>query len=362
MSKILCFIDNLGSGGAQRQMVNIAVLLKSKGVDVSFVVYGRQDFYKHILNKEEIPVHCIDADSPLKRICKVYSYLKRSDADTVITFMETPNFLACLAKALGAKWRLVTSERSAKEETFRGLKQAIYNWFERFSDAKMCNSYNAKRLWEKHYPQYADKLSVIYNAVIINDEFAKQRVLENKPLRLVIAASYQQLKNPIGVVEALRLLTSEERKKIHIDWYGRKEVTTGNSLVWSKAQNLIRQYGIEESITLNDATKEIYKHMYNADTVGLFSTVEGLPNIVCEGMALGKPIIMTRVSDYEVLTNGNGISCNPDAASIADALRQFIDLAPSVREEMGHKSREKAKSLFSQETVVNQWIEICKKD
>jgi glycosyltransferase involved in cell wall biosynthesis len=38
--------------------------------------------------------------------------------------------------------------------------------------------------------------------------------------------------------------------------------------------------------------------MYESDVVALVSKLEGLPNTVCEGMALGKPIIMTRVFRY----------------------------------------------------------------
>lgn len=37
--KILCVIDCLGSGGAQRQLVNLATAFKEKGHEVSFLVY-----------------------------------------------------------------------------------------------------------------------------------------------------------------------------------------------------------------------------------------------------------------------------------------------------------------------------------
>jgi len=36
---ILCVIDTLGSGGAQRQLVNIAIGFKERGHTVSFLVY-----------------------------------------------------------------------------------------------------------------------------------------------------------------------------------------------------------------------------------------------------------------------------------------------------------------------------------
>ena len=50
MKKIILFTDNLGSGGAQRQVANVAVLLKKARYDVSVLVYQDNPFYKHILD------------------------------------------------------------------------------------------------------------------------------------------------------------------------------------------------------------------------------------------------------------------------------------------------------------------------
>ena len=45
MKRILCFIDSLGAGGAQRQLVNLAFGLKKRDYIVSFLVYLVDDFY-----------------------------------------------------------------------------------------------------------------------------------------------------------------------------------------------------------------------------------------------------------------------------------------------------------------------------
>ena len=44
--KILCFIDNLGSGGAQRRFTNLAVLFRKAGHQISFLTYSEGDFFK----------------------------------------------------------------------------------------------------------------------------------------------------------------------------------------------------------------------------------------------------------------------------------------------------------------------------
>ena len=98
MKKIILFIDNLGSGGAQRQIVNLAIILKKRGYDISVLVYADQPFYKRLLDEHGIAVHLISARDYLKRIIKVRKYLRSSAQDVVIAFLETPGFLASVSK------------------------------------------------------------------------------------------------------------------------------------------------------------------------------------------------------------------------------------------------------------------------
>ena len=56
MKRILCFIDSLGAGGAQRQLVNLAIGLKKRDYIVSFLVYHVDDFYLPILQENGIEI------------------------------------------------------------------------------------------------------------------------------------------------------------------------------------------------------------------------------------------------------------------------------------------------------------------
>lgn len=359
MKKVLCLIDNLGSGGAQRQLVNLAILLKQAGYAVNFAVYRENDFYQSLLDAENIPVHKVMEKNPLKLILKMRSYIKKTSPDVVIAFLETPGFLACIAKMSGGQFRLLTSERSAKLSTFTGRKNRFYNWFERFSDVKVCNSQNAVQMWNHYYPQYHDKYRVIYNPVLIqNQPNVSHLYRKDEKLHLVVAASYQELKNPLGLIEAVMLLDETEKEKIVIDWYGRAEVTTGNTVIYERAVQMIKANAFGSTIRLHHETKEIYNIMSQADVIGLFSTVEGLPNVICEAMMLGKPVIMSKVSDYQILTEGNGITCEPTPEGIASGLRELLQLPSSDLEKMGKLSYEKASRLFSPKAIVKQWIEV----
>lgn len=357
--KILFFIDNLGSGGAQRQIVNLAILFQERGHQVSFLTYGKSDFFLSTLEKAQITVDCINLGGPIDRIVKVRKYIRTGNQDVVISFLETPNFLACLSAMGGRNWRLITNERSAKPSSFTKFRGRLFKWFERYSDRIVCNSFNAKKLWEQHYPRYKNKLFTIYNPVLISGGKDTNDPKKNGEVNIVVAASYQYLKNMNGLIEAVNMLNENDKNELQIDWYGRIEVTTGNTAAYEEAMKKIEKYGLT-NISLHEATKDIISIMEDADFVCLFSKVEGLPNVICEGMTLGKPIIMSRVSDYNILVDDeNGFLCdaeNPE--SIKEALKKAINLSKEEISKMGENSSKKAEKLFNKNTIIEQWLNL----
>ena len=360
MKRMLFLASNLGSGGAERQMVTVACLLKDAGHEVEFLCYAKGDFYAHILAEKQIPVHWRVLPNYLKRIFAVRKFIRRRSYDAVISFLETPNFLNCFAAMGGKQWEVITGERSAREWNFLTKRGKIFCWFQRFSDKIVCNSENAKHLWLKHCPYYANKLITIYNGVNLLSPTTQYVPKRNGELHIVVAASFQYLKNPIGLIRALALLNDEDRKKIHVDWYGRKEIVKGDSHAYDESANLIEELELQDVIALHGDTMKIHDKMEEADIVALFSKYEGLPNAICEGMMLGKGIIMTKVSYYSVLVDDtNGFLCDDDTpVAIKDALCKAIILSEKELLLKGENSKRKAVQLFSLNRVQEQWKDV----
>lgn len=361
--KILLLIDSLGSGGAQRQMVTLAEMLKEKQYKVSFLVYHKEDFFKDKLEQLDIPVHYILETRALHRIWKIRKFIRQGGYDAVVSFLETPDFLNNVSTIGGKTWKVITSERSAKESALLSRKGKIYAWFQRYSDALVCNSHNAKAMWEKYYPQYRNKLSVIYNPVLLPEITSEYILKKDGKLHIVVAASYQYLKNPIGLINALVLMNKDERKMIEVNWYGNLSFENDKTNAYQEAVRLVKENKLAEVIKLNEPTKDIANKMKEADVVALFSELEGLPNVICEGMMTGKPIIMTKVSDYATLVDeSNGFLCdwsNPE--SIKEVLIKVIKLPIEELTSLGTASRNKASDLFSADSIIEQWLKILSK-
>lgn len=360
--KILLLIDSLGSGGAQRQMVTLAALLKQRGQEVSFLLYADDGFFQKEVEKLHIPIHLIRTKSYVQRIWQVRKYIRNGKYDAVISFMDTPNFLNNFAAIGGKNWKVITSERSSKEDYLFTKQGRIFGWFQRYSDAIVCNSYNALAMWEKHYPQYKHKLLVIYNPVLLPEITKEYIPKRNAKLHVVIAASYQYLKNPLGLIEAISLLSDNEKEKLSVNWYGEKNVSNGGTRAYDESVSKIAEYKLENILTLNEPTKDIVNKMHEADVVALLSELEGLPNAICEGMMIGKPIVMTKVSDYrELVDTTNGILCDWDKPeTIKNALVYMMEQKEDKLLKMGHQSRKKAYHLFSKENIAGKWMNVIK--
>jgi len=358
--KILCIIDSLGSGGAQRQIVTLAQLFIEHGYVVEFLVYHDAGFFKPLLLEKGIKINHIVSKSNIDKIIKIRKFIRYNNNDIVVSFLDTPNFLACIAAIGGKSWKLIISERSGNKQRFNKRKHRIYRWFYRFADAIVCNSERSKQMWFEFCPQYIKKIITIYNTVHLQDISTEYIPKRDHKLHIVITASYQYLKNPIGLVKALCLLNENEREKIKIDWYGSNNISSYGTKIYDEALKLITENNLTTIINLNGETHNSSNIMNQADIIGLFSEYEGLPNAICEGMMIGKPIIMSRVSDYDVLVdNKNGCLCEWDnPQSISDAFSTMINKSESDLQIMGQESIKKAKELFDKEKIMKQWGEL----
>ena len=360
--KILCVIDSLGPGGAQRQLVTLAKLWKQKGHEIRFLTYYRSDFFLPELLEQGIEVHTLQARSYLERIYKMRKYIRREKQDVVLSFLDTPNFLCCFSAVGGKKWRLIISERSNKESHFKGVKFKIQKYFARYADAIVCNSNSARQVWKKFYPSYISKLKTIYNTVLLPPVQARYSPWKDGKLHVLVAASYRQLKNMDGLIEGINLLSEEEKEKLEINWYGSKYAGDKNGSAYQRAEEKKHRYHLDSVIHFHEETGDIYTRMSQADCIGLFSKWEGLPNTICEAMQLGKPVVMTKVSDYETLIDSdNGFLCDGnDPSDIRDAFRNLLHTNGQQLKKMGEASRNKAERLFDIPVILEKWDQLFK--
>ena len=136
--RIFLFIDSLTSGGAQRQFVGLACLLKQEGYKVMAATYYDYPFYQPLLDEGGVQYECFHVNSKLS-LPKLIKGIRNFKADVVISFQTDPNSLACVAaKICGV--RLVVSERNTHQCVT--LKDKIIFQLYRLADYVVPNSYS----------------------------------------------------------------------------------------------------------------------------------------------------------------------------------------------------------------------------
>ena len=361
--KILCVIDCLGSGGSQRQLIQLALGFREIGHNVSFLNYYSVDFYNSILEENGIPLSIIQEPNPVKLILKIRQFIRRGKFDSVVSFLEGPGFVCEISGIPFRKWKMIAGERSNNPGVRRSVKRIIFRWFHFLADYVVSNSYAGLKTVMTVNPLLPKlKCKVIYNIVDLDlwkplDNFVP---LSSGKLKIIVMASHQFLKNLNGLVDALSILNDEEREKIIIDWYGDKLSEPYYSESYPLARKKISDLKLGHIIHFYPATTEICQKIVEADVVGLFSFYEGLPNAVCEGMACGKTIICSAVSDLPLLLSADrNLLFNPsDPGSIAGTLKYLLTLGREQLISIGAENRRIAEAIFDKRVLTDSYLQL----
>lgn len=347
-------------------MVQLSLALKKMNHQLTVLSYFERDHYKETLNKHGITTICLEHKNPFKRIITFRNFIRLGNYDVVMSFLGVPNFLNEVAAIPFKNWKLIVNERSADPVILKSYNSKFRRIFHFFADVIVCNSNSNKFIVLKVNPLIREKkIRVIYNMIDLEvwKPFDDFKYRKDGILHILVAASHRKLKNLMGLLQGLMLLDKEIREQIRISWYGDslEEPYYDNSI--ELGYEFISQNNLAQLISFFPAIHDIREKMQTSDVIGLFSHFEGLPNAICEGMALGKPILASAVSDIPLLIN-DGISgklFNPkDVQSIADALRYFLHLDNNKLKEMGRLNREKASVMFDEKKIVAQFLELMK--
>lgn len=363
MSKILCIINNLGSGGAQRQLVNLAVGFRQKGYDVDFLIYAPSvsHYYYDTIRRNGMNIMEVDEDNYALRVLKMRRVIHRYQPDVILAFLEVAAFIAEMSSILPHKWKLIVGERSAdpRKRTSRRLRFFLH--CHRFADYIVANSQANIDIIKQVAPELPDaKYRVIYNGLdpdkfVVDNDFTFCR---NTKRNILIASSHRYVKNLRNLIEAVHLLSPDDRNAIHIHWYGNQHLDDNS---FEENMQRIANLHLEDIFSFYPPTLDIYDYMRQADAVALFSHFEGFPNALCEGMMLAKPVIATRVSDIPLIIKDpdNGFLCSADyPESIATALEKFIRATPMQLKSMGLSNRNKALTLFDKQSILQQYEQL----
>ena len=164
MSRVLCLIESIGSGGAERQLTGLAVMLKQHGYQIEVCYYVNRKFYLPYLQENEVEsCYLAEAENSNKRLFALRKHIKAFKPDMIISYSTSPSIITCLLKLMGAKFNLIVSERNTTQQIgkMEKLRFFLYRW----ANHIVPNSQSQASFIDKQFPNLSGKVKVITNFV-----------------------------------------------------------------------------------------------------------------------------------------------------------------------------------------------------
>lgn len=354
--KIVCFTDSLGLGGAQRQLVGLAVLLNKYGYESSVLVYHDIPFYKHILDDHIIDNVVVSGNgSVVSRVWAIYKYLKQSKPDVVIAYQSIPSLIACILRPFLNISTLIVSERGTSGHVTFRMKCLFLLW--KFADYIVPNSYSQTKFILEHVPHFQCKVTTITNFIdtnVFTPDYRHSKT--DKPLSILSLGRITPQKNIFRYIKAIKQIV-DKGYRVRVYWYG----DTDNYEYNENCHRLIEKYGLADNFVFYPAQKDVTILYQQADVFCLPSLFEGFPNVICEAMGCGLPILCGNICDNPMIVEdgGNGFLFSPESTEdIASAICRFIDMPIYQKVAFGVRSRTLALEKFSDEVFIKKYIDL----
>jgi len=330
---ILFVIDSLGTGGAERQLVELVRSMDKTHFQIHIACLAYYDeSYAELLNGTGVRIEYFSRSYYLdiKPIISLIRYIQNNKIDLIHGFMHMGSLFGLIAAKIMRKPIVCSAIRDAKEKTI--LAMLIIKWLAMFSDIIVANS---KAGFTNRFRKMRSNFIVVYNGIdfnrfIPNENKYNRHLREELGLResdfvVGMVANLGPNKDHITLLDSAQIVL---KRKPNV-----KFLLIGKNYyqIQQKLELKAKQLNIEKNICFCGYRKDIDK-IYNIFNLSILLTnnelhQEGISNAIIESMACGIPVIATVGGGTgEIITDGvNGLLIPPKSPKeTADAIIRLV--------------------------------------
>ena len=368
MMKILLIIDSLGSGGAQRQILNLAQGLKKRNHEVELFYYNSEsDFFLKKLSDSKIKFHKSEKSKMvviarhLKIILNLRKLLKQ-DFDAIISFMHIPSIYSCLAKVGIKRGKLIVCERNSSLANTPFLIKLLFYFSCLFSDSIVANSITETLLLKKRFPNKKE-IHTIWNGYSTN-KLNNENNLKNVNLtnKLLVIGRITFQKNGYNLLKSMKLFYDKNGWIPEINWAGRIDINDKKSKMMKEKMDQILNSNpiINSNLNFLGEVHDVEKLYKESDALIHVSRYEGFANAICESMLNNCMVVCSRVCDNDIVIDSTrGVLCNhlePD--SIFNSIDSVYKMNTQTRIEILNNAKKFALEKFSLEKMTKLYEDV----
>lgn len=360
-TRLAFVITELDVGGAERCLANLASRINRQRFEP--VVYSLaprppagKDQLVEQLEQAGVPTHFLGLRSPwqfLLAISRLTRLLHEHQPQIVQTFLFHANVVGTLAARRAGVPHVATGVRVADPRRWRAW---VERWACRNVDRIVCVSESVAKHCRNWGRFRSEALTVISNGVNV-DDFASAQPIDLTELGLPAgrkAIVYVGRLDPQKGLDELMYVTVYLLLQHLPD---RDLILVGDGperkwLAW-----LAKHLTVDDRVHFTGWRSDIPAILAAAEMLVLPSRWEGMPNVVLEAMAAGKPVVARRVEGVEELLGELGRDQVVETGPKELVADRIIHLAqnPQLAADLGRLNQVRARQFFSIEAMVEKY-------
>jgi len=356
---ILYVVGQLGTGGAERQLVYLLQAIQRKRYRPAVAVwnYREDEFFVSQIHSLNVPIHALAPTRTTRatvatKLLALRRLIERMRPEVVHSYSFFTNFGVYLATRRTAAVAIGSVRGDYLEDLksagpFRGAVNSYWPRSQIFNSHAALN--NARIASRSFGPR---DTSVVCNALDVGRFAQNCRVVPVLPGSGIIlgVGSLSPLKRWDRLVRAVLAL-----KERNVDC--RVEIV-GDGPMRSSIESLATELGVADRVLCRGHVSAIEDRLNASSLLAHPSDSEGCPNAVMEAMAAGLPVVAMGSGDVpRVVEHGvtGFVVDRGDDASFINYLEKLLT-TPSLQQEMGVAGRLKAQREFGLERLVSETL------
>jgi glycosyltransferase involved in cell wall biosynthesis len=331
--RIALFFHDLGMGGAERVMLQLAHGFIEAGHDVDLVLAHAEGPLR-----SELPLKAriidFETASPLTMLVKLTQYLRAEKPQALLSPFEVTSVIAIAAKRIArVPTRIIVrisvhlSQNKRAQKWKKRLEQFMVSRMYPLADEIITVSHGVAEDLAVYAGIPRERIRVIYNPVLSNQLItsAEQPVAHpffadrQCPVILGVGRLTEQ-KDFFTLIRAFDILHKEVPSRL---------IILGDGEQRQKLEELIQESGLQDWVDLPGFEINPYSFMKQASIFVLSSKWEGLPNVLIQALACGCPVISTDClsGPSEILNGGEYGTLVPvgDINAMASAMQAVLN-------------------------------------
>jgi glycosyltransferase involved in cell wall biosynthesis len=346
-----------------------------KFVDLGYEVFVLAPIDEYIEYKEKYPqithlnLRALDRDgtNPIKDLLLIIELrrkYKKIKPDLVIHYTHKPNiFGAIAAKLAGCKSVSVITGLGysfINKGLINVITEKLYQLTSRFNEMFVFENEDDRQLFIDKGLVIAEK-AVAVKGCGVNLEYYKSRELPNNNQTVTTFTFIGRLLKDKGIEEFAACAKYFKQINVKTKFVVLGDFDQENPSTIDRDELLT--WISDEIIDYKGFVDDVRPYIEESSCIVLPSYREGMPRIILEAMAMGKPVITTNTAGCrETVVHGvNGYLVQiKNKQALTEALQNFVGLSPEAKSKMGAEGRKLVDTEFSDVIIAERLYQIVK--